>query len=313
MKVIDSKTIACAATFLEWINAMEQAMKVSLSDEFVMPQRLHLDYGKNTYLLMPCMTDEYWVTKLVSFCPDNKDSGLPSIYGTIVINRTKTGETLAIMEGSDITALRTAAISALGIKYLAPENATTLGIIGTGSQGIQQARFACTIRDIRQVTIYDRSERSLSRFLDAFKADFPAIRIKVAENVEQLCSDSGIVITATNSKVPVFPNASELFEGKTFVGIGSYKPDCREYPDNFFRHIDQIFVDTLHGKNESGDLLYPIRNRLIAESNIHSLGSLIVGNVALSTKPTRFYKTVGSALFDLYAAKLIYEKISECS
>lgn len=312
MKVIDSETIARAATLLEWISAMEAAMKVSLGNEFVMPQRLHLDYGNGTFLVMPCITDEYWVAKLVSFCPDNRDSGLPSIYGTMVINRTKTGETLAIMEGSGITALRTAAISALGIKYLAPENAATLGIIGTGSQGIQQARFACTVRDIQQVTIYDRSEISVSRFLDAFKVDFPAIRIKVAENAEQLCSDSGIVITATNSKDPVFPNTSGLFEGRTFVGVGSYKPDCREYPDIFFKHIDQIFVDTIHGKNESGDLLYPIRNRLIAESSVHSLASLIVGNVALSAKPTRFYKTVGSALFDLYAAKLIYEKISGC-
>jgi len=313
MNVIDSKTIARAASFAEWINAMEQAMKVSLSNEVVMPQRLHLDYGKDTFLVMPCITREYWVTKLVSFCPGNKDSGLPSIYGTIVMSRTKTGETLAVMEGSEITALRTAAVSALGIKHLAPENATTLGIVGTGFQGVQQARFACSVRNIRRVTVFDRSDRSVSRFLDAFQADFPRIGVMVAENVEELCAGSEIIITATNSKDPVFPDTSALFEGKTFVGIGSYKPDCREYPDNFFNHIDQIFVDTLQGKNESGDLLYPIQKRLIAERNIYPLGSLIEGTAALSAKPTKFYKTVGNALFDLYAAKLIYEKTSGCS
>jgi len=310
MNVIDSKTITLAATFVEWIDAMEEAMSVSLSGEYIMPQRLHLDQGKNTFLVMPCIAGEYWVTKLVSFCPDNTVSGIPSIYGTIVLSRTGTGEPLAVMEGGDITALRTAAVSALGIKYLAPENATTLGIVGTGSQGIQQARFACTVRDIRQVTVFDRSERSISRFLDAFKADFPAIRVRVAKNAEQLCSETEIIITATNSNDPVFPDKSVLFEGKTFVGIGSYKPDCREYPDSFFRQIDQIFVDTIHGKKESGDLLYPIQNRLIPESNIYPLGSLIAGIVALSAKPTKFYKTVGSALFDLYAAKLIYEKMT---
>ncbi len=311
IKFFDSKTISGAASVTDWVDAAEQAMRLSTGENYVMPQRMHLDYGNDTFLLMPCITNEYWVTKLVSFCPGNVDLDLPSIYGTIVLNSTKTGEPLAVMEGSKITALRTASVSALGIKYLAPENATTLGIVGTGTQGIEQARFACTIRKIKQISIYDRSEKSIARFINEFKVIFPDILITLARDTEQLCLNSEIIITATNSKNPLFPDSTEIFEGKTFIAIGSYKPDYREYPDKFFRQTDQIFVDTIHGKKETGDLIYPIRNHLIDENNVYSLGSLIEGEIALSDNPGRFFKTVGSAIFDLFAAKLVYEKTVE--
>ena len=308
MKVIDVKTITAAATIPEWIDAMRKAMLFSLGHEYVMPPRMHIDYGEASFLLMPCITDEYWATKLVSYSPGNTRINLPSIYGTIVLNRTTSGEPLAVMEGSKITALRTAAVSSLGIIYLAPENAATLGIVGTGTQGIQQARFACSVRQIQQITIYDRSEKSISGLINEFGSEFRDIKIKVAENSNEVCKESEIVITASNSKDPVFPNKPELFKGKTFIAIGSYKPDSREYPDVFFSDIDQVFVDTVHAGKESGDLIHPLRTNLISDKIIYSLGSLIAGEISLSAGRTRFFKTVGSAIYDLYAAKLVYEK-----
>lgn len=311
MRFIDSNQIALAATISEWVNAMEQAMVASLRKGFLMPQRMHLDRSDDTFLLMPCITNEYWMTKLVSFNPSNRDNGLPSIHGTIVLSRTKTGEPLAVMDGSIITAFRTAAVSGLGIKYLAPQNVVKLGIVGTGAQSIYQARFACNVRKIKNITIYDISENSIAGFLSAFEPEFPDIGISVASNSEEVCLSSDVIITATNSKFPVFPGRAELFNGKTFIGIGSYKPDFREYPDVIFSLIDEVFVDTLHADKETGDLIYPIMNNLISEDNIHSLGSLISGEVSPPSNCTRFFKTVGSALFDLYAARLLYEKSTD--
>jgi ornithine cyclodeaminase/alanine dehydrogenase-like protein (mu-crystallin family) len=310
MRFIDSDTISCAATATEWVNAMEEAIVMSITDNYLMPKRMHIDRGNDTFLLMPCITDEYWVTKLVSFCPGNPSIDLPSIYGTIVLNSTKTGEPLAVMDGSKITAFRTAAVSAMGIKYLSKDDAKTLGVVGTGVQGISQAIFACSVRKIEELTVFDHSERSVSRFLEVFGKEFPEIRVNVAEKSEEVCSRSEIIITATNTKEPIFPGKEELFEGKTFIAIGSYKPECREYPGEFFNTIDQIFIDTIHGLKESGDLIYPVEEGLIAEDKIYSLGALLRGDISLSDKPTRFFKTVGSAIFDLYAAKLVFEKSS---
>jgi len=310
MKFIDPKTIDGAATLTEWVEAMEQAIVFSLSQDYIMPQRMHLDSGDDTFLIMPCLTKEYWVTKLVSFCPGNMSMDLPSIYGTVVLSRTGSGEPLAILEGNKITSLRTAAISALGIKYLAPEGAESLGIVGTGVQGIQQARFACSVRNIKQINIYDKSEKSISAFMKEFKSEFPNINTSVSSDTEDLCSASEIIITATNSRYPVFPDKKGLFEGKTFIGVGSYKKESREYPDSFFNLPDQVFVDTVHAKKESGDLIFPVTEKLIPDECIYSLGSLIKGDISLTARPTKFFKTVGSAIFDLYAAKLAYEKTS---
>lgn len=310
MKFIDSKTISEAATIHEWIKITEEAILASSTDEAQIPQRMHIDHGRNTFLLMPCITDEYWTTKLVSFCPGNNFIGLPSIYGTVVLNSSSTGEPLAVMDGSKLTALRTAAVSAVGIKYLAPENASSLGIVGTGTQAAEQARFACSVRKIERINIFDLSDISLKNFLDRFVNEFPGISLKVSKDAESVCYDSEIIITATNSIDPVFPDKKDLFTGKVFVGIGSYKPDCREYPDAFFRNMEKIFTDTVHALKESGDLIYPVSCGLISSDHIYSLGSLIKGDISLSDAPTKFFKTVGNAIFDLYGAKLIYEKLS---
>jgi ornithine cyclodeaminase/alanine dehydrogenase-like protein (mu-crystallin family) len=308
MEFFNSKTIEEIATHAEWIESMEQAMLKSLTSEIVLPKRMHLDHGNDTFLLMPCITEEYWSTKLVSFNPANKLLGRPSIYGTLVLNDTKTGEPLAIMEGSAITALRTAAITAVGIKNLSPVESHSLGIIGTGVQGVSQALFACSVRQITEIWAFDQNKDILEQFSTALNIKRPEIKIIQAADSTEVALNSEVIISATNSKQPVFPDIKELFTGKTFVGIGSYKPDCREFPEQLFRQLDQLFVDTLDGKKESGDLVTPVQNNWISEDKILPLASLLSGGVIPALNSTRFFKTVGSAVFDLYAAKLVYEK-----
>lgn len=308
MEFFDSKVIADIASQSEWVDTMETALKMITTGRFVMPKRMHLDYGDATFLLMPCITDEYWATKMVSFCPGNREKERPSIYGTVVLNDTKTGESLAIFDGGMITAMRTAAVSAAGIRHLSPLNSHSLGIIGTGVQGICQALFACSVREIDEIWAFDQDSGNLKRFAIDMNFRYPNIRVHLTNNSDRVALSSQVIISATNSQDPVFKNSKELFTGKTFVGIGSYKPDCREFPEQLFRQVDQIFVDTMDGKDESGDLITPVRSNWIADRNIFPIGSLIAGNIVPAENPTRLYKTVGSALFDLFAAKLVYEK-----
>ena len=311
MIYFDSQTIENIVTLPEWVNMMEKALQYSIEpDRFVMPKRMHLDYGADTFLLMPCITDEYWVTKLVSFCPGNKTTGRPSIYGTVILNDTNTGEPLAIMDGSAITAMRTAAVTAVGIRHLSPTDCHSLGIIGTGTQGIWQALFACSERDIHEIWAFDQNKENLLQFTEKVKSRYPMIRVNQVADSSEAAMNSDIIISATNSQHPVFPNEKELFTNKTFIGIGSYKPDCQEFPESLFRQVSHIFVDTLDGKKESGDLINPIKNSWIAENEIYSIGSLLAGEIIPTSNGTRLFKTVGFALLDLFAAKLVYEKQS---
>ncbi len=117
------------------------ALHTSRLEKHIMPKRLHIDVNKNTFLIMPSLNDQYWSIKLVSFCPDYLFSDLYSIYGTLVMADAKIPEPLATMDGSLVTAMRTAAVTAVGVKNFAPTDSHSLGNVGTGIQGIYQAIF----------------------------------------------------------------------------------------------------------------------------------------------------------------------------
>ena len=276
------------------------------------PQRLHLDRGENTLLLMPCFGEKYFSTKLVSVFPENLKKKKPMIYGSVVLNDGETGEPLAVLDGSKLTAMRTAAVGTVGIKYLAPEGATTLGIIGLGIQGFHQALFACQQRPIRKLFILDRSKPIMDRFKERFNAFYKDVEVFPCGSAMELCNASEVIITATGAHQPVVPGKGAWWIGKTIIAIGSYKPVMREIPDEVFIDLKQVFVDTLHGLTEAGDLVEPYKKGLVLKDQIIPLSDLILGKQKI-VGDTRFFKSVGMAAFDLYGARLVYENLSQKS
>lgn len=309
MILVDSNTIGNTVPISEWVKAIEQAFIDTAKGEIDVPMRTHIDRGDNTFLIMPCFSKDYFSTKLVSVYPENLSRNKPVIYGSVVLNDGHSGKPLAVMDGSKLTAMRTAAVGSVGIKYLAPEHAETLGIIGLGIQGFHQALFACQQRPIKQLRIHDRKELIMKRFKERFNAFYKNVEVLPCKSAVNLCKSSEIIITATGSHHPVIPSAKACWRGKTLIGIGSYKPEMREIPDAVFSETDQVYVDTLHGLNEAGDLLDPLKKKLIQEEQIISISDLILKQTR-AEGATRFFKSVGMAAFDLYGAKLIYENLS---
>ena len=307
MKQYDSTAIGRAAPVKEWIRAMEEAFRDTASGKVDVPPRNHIDRGENTLLLMPCFGEEYFSTKLVSVFPKNLLRKEPVIYGTVILNEGSTGKPLAVLDGGKLTAMRTAAVGSVAIHHLAPERASRLGVIGLGIQGLHQALFACEIRPIKELRILDRSGAVMKRFSERFAAFFPEIRIIPCRSAMELCPPSDIVITATGSQHPVVPGKGNWWKGKTLVGIGSYKPSMREYPDELMADLDQVFVDPIPGLDEAGDLFHPLEKGIIRKEQCISLSELIDGKVSVEGD-TRFFKSVGMAAFDLYGARLVHEK-----
>jgi ornithine cyclodeaminase/alanine dehydrogenase-like protein (mu-crystallin family) len=307
MKNFDSNAIGKAAPINSWVSAMEQAFIDTAKGVVEVPQRVHIDRGPNTLLLMPCFGSTYFSTKLVSVFPNNILKKEPMIYGSVVLNDGQTGKPLAVMDGSKLTAMRTAAVGALGIKYLAPLEASNLGIVGLGIQGFHQALFACQQRSIKTLRIMDHSGEVVARFSERFNTFYPEIKVIPCNSSEELCKASEIVITATGSHQPVVP--SRELKGKTVVGIGSYKPDMREFPDSFFEELEQVFVDTPVALEETGDLLEPLKKGIINKDQVVPLWDLIMDKVKVRGE-TRFFKSVGMAAFDLYGAKLVFESLT---
>ncbi|MBA4321804.1 MAG: hypothetical protein C0408_03195 [Odoribacter sp.] len=306
MIFIDEFQIAITASYDKWIDVMQQASLAIADGSVIIPKRTHIDFGKDALLLMPSIGKDYFATKLVSIFPLNKLINKPSIYGTVILNDRKSGEPLAVFDGSKLTAMRTAAVGSIGVRLLSPENASTLGIIGAGVHGYHQALFACSQRKITRLYVFDKNKELLAGFCSELGKVFPRIKIIQVSDVKELCSKSEIIITATNSFTPVLPTEISFLQGKTIIAIGSYKHDMRELPDELYRLLDYVFIDTEHGMTESGDLIDPLHNNLIPADRFRTVNELISGKIQ-PQKPTRLFKTVGLAAFDLYAAILVYE------
>jgi len=311
MRILSSQVIEQAATPALWTDIMELALKTSNDQDYYTPNRMHVDINNNTLLLMPSVCPDMFATKLVTVFPDNVKKGKAAINGTVVLNDGATGETLAMLNGAKLTAMRTAAVACVGIRHLSDPLATTLGIIGGGVQGRHIAWLASYERDLERVYIYDRSPQTINDFINFMADKCPNVDVALCEDAQQVVVNSEIVATATTSSEPVIPNLEDLILGKCFICVGSYKPEMRELPESIFRLIDSVWIDAEHGISESGDLIFPIENNLVKPEQLKHISTLIVQPNELGFRETRLFKTVGQGIFDLFAAKLVYEKACE--
>jgi len=307
---LTEKDILKAVSIDEILDVIETSMYLYEKKEFHMPQRLHVDHEENTLLLMPCFTKDCFGTKLVTLFPGNPEKHIPVLNGIMVLNDAQTGVPLALLNGAALTALRTAAVGAVSIRHLSPDNTQTVGIIGAGVQGFYQALAACTTRHLTDIFIYDLYLEKALALRDKLSEMIPYVKLHQATCVEDLLEKTQVVITATNSLEPVLPDKEELLAGKHFVGIGSYKPNMREFPRALFNMLKTVFIDTEHALHESGDLIVPLQNNWIRQEQVMTLGRFLIENKSQEEvkRETTLFKSVGMALFDVCASKLIYDK-----
>ena len=290
----------------EVIESVEKAMVLYEGDDFYMPPRMHAEHDGNVLLLMPSFMKSAFGTKLVTVFPGNLSRDQAVIQGVMLLNDPVSGTPLAMMDASVLTGLRTGAVSAVGIRYLADPGVRSLGIIGAGTQAFFQAIMACQIRPFDRIYISDVDRSRTEKLASSLATELEADMIIAATN-EELVTASDVVITATTSLHPVITSDKEILSGKTYVGIGSFKPTMREIPEELFHLVDRVYVDSRQASQESGDLIYAIKAGLIAEEKIFTLGKLINQSIRPSRQATSFFKSVGMALFDLLVAEKIYE------
>ncbi len=307
MIYLGKEDICCAASIGEWLDAIEAALHLYETKDFQMPERLHVEREDNVLLLMPCFTEQAFATKLVTLFPRNPDRGVPVLNGLVVLNDIETGVPVALLDGATLTAMRTAAVASVGIRHLAPDGVRSLGLVGAGVQGYHQAWLACASKGFTDLYVFDRCTERAQTLAESLSDVLPETRIHRAQSVEELLTESQVIITATTASKPVFPERRELLEGRHFFAIGSYQPDVRELPEALFGLLDTVLIDTDHALAESGDLIVPLRNGWIEASQVMTLGRFLCDEDRPKAATTLF-KSVGMALFDVCAAKLVYDK-----
>ena len=310
MLIINEQTIRQSVEMSELIDAMERALKIAQTTDFLMPQRMHAEYKGDTLLLMPAFLPEVFGTKLVSVYPENHKLGKPAIYGAMVLNDGKSGEPIALLNGAALTAYRTAAVSGVAVRHLSPKTTSAVGLVGCGVQGYHQLLAAISERPIEQIMLFDAFAGSAHKLAQKLQAEFPNLHIIEANSAEELTERSQLIICATTSEHPVLPNNKALLTGKSVIAVGSYKPDMRELPDALVALPAKVFTDTEHALHETGDFIDPINSGIIKAENVVAMGKLL-NNEATSTSETTVFKSVGMAIFDVVAAQYLYGKVKE--
>lgn len=282
-----------------------------------MPVRHHHDMAvpgeaDATLLLMPAwVPGRYSAVKIVNVVPGNADRGLPAIAAQVLLSSGQTGEMLALIDGGELTARRTAAASALAARYLAREDAAHLVLAGTGRVVENLIAAHRAVRPITRVTVCGRSLERTQAFARRM-ADLHGVAVEASDDLEGAVGQADIVSAATLSIDPLIRGAW-LRPGTHVDLVGAFKPSMRESDDEAVRRA-KVYVDTLAGATkEGGDITQPLASgALTREAICGDLFGLARGEVSgrRSAEEITLFKSVGAALEDLAAAILAYEVAS---
>lgn len=262
-------------------------------------------------LLMPAWRPgEDLGVKLVTVFPRNRGRGLATVSALYVLLDGASGHPRALIDGEALTLRRTAAASALASTYLSREDSAALLVIGTGALAPHMARAHCALRPISKLLLWGRDPARAQALAAQLQGeDLPA---RALADLPAALAQADIVCCATTATEPVL--RGNLVRSGTHVDlVGGFTRDKREADDALIARAE-IFVDTYAGAlQEAGDLVQPLASGVLARERVRAeLAELVAGVHPGRRHPEEItlFKSVGTALEDLCAARLVLERSS---
>lgn len=285
----------------ELIPAIEQALTAYSTGRVRQPLRtiLAIEEHHAFFATMPAVYEDILGAKLVCVFPGNAARGLHTHLAMIQLFRADTGEPLAMMDGRLITELRTAAVSAVATKTLAPQATPVLAILGSGVQARAHLRALRLVRHFEEVRVWSRTAAHAARLAEDAGA-------KAVSSPEAAVRDADVVVTVTNSPVPVV-EGTWLKAGAYVNAVGAVGPTRRELDEITMRSGPVVVESREAALRESGEIVIP-QVPVYAE-----LGEILAGKKAApgaTGSPNVVFKSTGIAVEDLAAARLVYQKHS---
>ena len=316
MLILSEKQVRELLDIDELIQALEQAHIQYSSGQAVMPVRLVVPLAQiqGRITTMPGYLNEVKALgmKVVTYFANNPSHGLPAILANIMLFSADTGKMIALMDGGYVTAIRTAAASALATRALANPGATTLGILGAGVQARAHIQALARVRPVRQINIFSPSGVSAA----AIKRDMEkglAAAIEVAPNAEAVVRNSDLLVTVTTAKEPIV-KPEWLQPGVHINAVGSHRPDLREIDGATLARAKVVVDSRAAIMAECGDILLALKEKSVGDDVIHGeIGEVLAGSKAgrRSAAEITLYKSVGIAIQDVATANLVYHKALE--
>jgi 1-piperideine-2-carboxylate/1-pyrroline-2-carboxylate reductase [NAD(P)H] len=275
--------------------AVADVLRARRRGEASAPDRLAVPVPGGVLLCMPATDGEIAVVKTLTVHPANRDR--PVIQGEITVMAAATGQRLGVLDGPTVTARRTAAVSLLAARLLAPQSDGPLLVIGAGAQARAHVEAFWQGLGVRDISLVSRT-RSRAEALAGELAKL-GIVVRVANDAAQAASRATRIVTATTSPEPVFPDS--VREDVFVSAVGSFTPEAAEVPASLVRRA-RLYADDLDAARvEAGDFL----RAGVDWAAVTPLEAILDAPPPSLPGPVVF-KTVGHALFDLAAAKLAF-------
>ncbi len=300
----------------ECIEVMEDALKMLAGGDATLPLRtmLVLPDGQSLMGLMPSYLGgiQSVGVKVIAAFPKNYGTEYDAHQGVVLLFDTDRGLLRAIVDGTAVTAIRTAAVSGVATKLLAQEDAGDLAIIGAGTQARAHLEAMLLVREIHRVRMYSLPREGAYQFAER-ESNRHRIEIEVKETAQEAVDGADIICTVTTAKEPVV-KGEWIAAGAHINAVGAFTPTTREL-DTDAVVKSRFYVDRRESTlNEAGEFLIPKNEGMIDDDHIvGEIGEILLGKVQGRTSPGQItmFKSLGIAIEDLASAHHIFNKAQE--
>ena len=312
--ILDNQQILALLPMEDCIELMADALSALARGEVFQPLRtiIRPPEARGLLGLMPAYrSGEQGAFGLKAICvfPENPAQGKDAHQGAVMLFSRETGELLALMNASAITAIRTAAVSAVATRILSREDAHELAIIGAGVQARSHLIALASVRSIKHARVACRNIRHAEQLVREMQPSL-SFPIEPVRTNEDAVRGADLIVAATSSLEPVI-NKDWISPGAHINAIGTHSPTSREI-DGATMAAGRIFVDRRESAlNESGDYLLAAKEGLVTpDSIIAEIGELLTGAKTgrNSSDEITVFKSLGLAIEDVVAADYVYRK-----
>lgn len=314
MDFIDAKRVRELLPMTECIQVMRDLFSLNPETEVLNPLRTKMFLPNRGVLgMMPAALIPYKVSgiKIITVYPENYKKGLSSHQGIVHLFDSETGTLLVSLDGDEVTAIRTAAVSALATDLLAPEKASDLCLLGSGTQAASHLESMTAVRPIRNVTVWSNSRANAEKFIAAH-ADKYEVSFRCCDTVAEAVQTADIICAVTAATTPILKN--EWLQGPVHINaVGVSLPGAREL-DTAIIYTSDVYIDNyVAAVQEAGDLILAAADRgeSAVEKRIKAdLHALVTGKIKPGNAPKTVFKSVGIGAEDVAVARYCYQKIS---
>ena len=306
MLILNSKAVSEALSHAECVEALEPAMRAVSEDRVILPLRQYLNVPETQgkFTLMPGYVAEprTFGVKIVSKFPRALDSPYGSHVGAVMVFEPNEGIPLALLDGAELTAIRTAAASGLATKVLSRTNSRSVAILGAGMEALHHIHAMLAVRDITDIRIWNRSPERLANLIE--QLELPrGVSVHRATSVKEAVADADIVCTTTSAKEPILEGCW-LRPGTHVNLVGAAIIDAAE-ADVEVVVRSRFFTDYRESAMaQAGELAAALAAGAITEAHLlGEIGEVLLGGVAgrLDDTDITTYKSLGVAAQDLAA------------